>query len=155
MTRIAGAGLLFALILPLVPYALAQPTAQDRLWDAAIAGDTTAIVTALNDGADINALDTRRSRNGRRALNWAAWHNRVEVIAVLIEHDADLEARNLTGFTPLHHAAENGSVEALAALLEAGADPSAANHVGRRPIDTARLRGHRHIVELLEAATAE
>lgn len=143
---------IIVLLNALAPVAVAQSTAEDHLWDAAIAGDTTAILIALSDGADINALDTRRSRNGRRALNWAAWYNHVESIAVLLAHGADLEAKNLTGFTPLHHAAESGSAEALQALLAAGADPNAANNIGRRPIETARERGRTRIVQLLEAA---
>lgn len=135
----------------LAPPVAAQPTAQDRLWDAAIEGDTTAVALALNDGADINALDTRNNRNGRRALNWAAWHNHVHVIDQLLSHGADLEGMNRTGFTALHHAAESGSIEALQTLVAAGADPNAANLADRLPIDTARRRGHTDVVELLEA----
>lgn len=131
-----------ALLLALPAVAASQPTAQERLWEASIAGDTTAIVHALSDGADIDSLDTRRSRNGRRALNWAALNDRVAAIQVLLAHGATLEARNLTGFTPLHHAAEAGSMGAARVLLEAGADPTAPNTAGNRPIDTARANGH-------------
>jgi ankyrin repeat protein len=144
-----------ALALPLLlasSSATAQETAQSRLWDAAIAGDTTALVQALADGADVDALDTRTNRNGRRALNWAAWYDHVPVIHVLLRHGAALEARNHTGFTPLHHAAEAGSVDALRALLEAGADPGAKNNAGVRPVETARALGHRTAEEILAAA---
>lgn len=131
---------------------LAAQDAQSRLWDAAIAGDTLAIRQAVVDGATIDSLDARRNPNGRLALNWAAWHNRVPAIRMLIALGAPLEAENRTGFTPLHHAAEAGSLEAARALLEAGADPSHPNKAGYTPARTARELGNEDLAELLEAA---
>jgi ankyrin repeat protein len=128
--------------------------AQSRLWDAAIAGDTLAIRQALADGADVDALDTRTNTNGRRALNWAAWHDRVAAIEVLLAAGATLEAENNTGFTPLHHAAEAGSLDAARALLAAGADPNHSNKAGRLPVETARARGNDEVASLLEAPEA-
>jgi ankyrin repeat protein len=126
--------------------------AQNRLWEAARAGDTTAIRRAIADGAKVDSLDTTRSRNGRLALNWAALNNHPAAIHLLLSLGAPLEAENLTGFTALHHAAESGSLEAAEALLAAGADVEHANGVGRRPIDTARAQGYGSVVALLEAA---
>ena len=100
--------------------------AQSRLWDAAIAGDTPPIRQAVADGAKIDSLDTRRNPNGRLALNWAAWHDRVPAIQLLIALGAPLEAENRTGFSALHHAAEAGSLEAARALLAARPDSVAA-----------------------------
>jgi hypothetical protein len=133
---------------------LSAQSAQDRLWDAAIAGDTAAIraAAAAAAGADVNALDTRRSRNGRRALNWAALGDRVPALRLLLELGADLEGENLTGFTALHHAAESGSVAAARFLLSVGADPKHANATGRLPRETAAELGFPAIVTLLEAA---
>jgi ankyrin repeat protein len=136
-----------------IPCAAQIPaTAQTRLWDAAIAGDTVALATALKDGADIQALDTRRTPNGRRALNWAAINNRVDAIRFLLAHGAQIEATNKTGFTALHHAAEAGSVDAARVLLAAGADPKHTNLEGMTPLARARLEGHTAVAELLEAA---
>lgn len=126
--------------------------AQSRLWDAAIAGDTLEIRQAVADGARIDSLDTRRNPRGRMALNWAAWHNRVPAIEVLIALGAPLEAENHTGFSALHHAAEAGSLEAARALLSAGADPAHANKAGRRPAETAREHGHTDVAAILAAA---
>lgn len=124
---------------------------QAALWDAAIAGDTAAMAAALRRGADVDSLDTRTNPNGRRALNWAAWYNRVPAIRFLLAHGAHREARNITGFTALHHAAEAGSLEAAEALLAAGADPDAANNEGRRPAETALAKGHGVVAVLLES----
>ena len=136
----------------LVGSPLVAQDAQSRLWDAAIAGDTLSIRQAVADGAKVDSLDTRRNPNGRRALNWAAWHNRVPAITLLIALGAPLEAENRTGFSALHHAAEAGSFEAARALLLAGADPEHANKAGTTPVETAREQGHDAVVALLEAA---
>lgn len=128
--------------------------AQSRLWDAAIAGDTLAIRQAVADGAKIDSLDARRNPNGRLALNWAAWHDRVPAIQLLIALGAPLEAENRTGFSALHHAAEAGSLDAARALLAAGADPNHRNRAGFLPVETARERGNESVAALLEEAAA-
>ena len=141
------------LVVLLAPAARAQTpaTAQERLWDAAIAGDTVAIGQALTDGAKVDSLDVRRSQNGRKALNWAAWHNHAPAVRFLVAHGAPVNGVNRTGFTALHHAAENGSAEAAAALLEVGADPAWPNGAGQSPAEVARERGHPAIAERIEA----
>ena len=149
LARLASA--LFVLSFIAVADASAQD-AQSRLWDAAIAGDTTAIRKAVSDGAKIDSLDTRRSQNGRYALNWATWNNHVAAVKLLIELDAPLEAENLTGFTALHHAAENGSADAAQILLAAGANPDHTNKMGYTPQEIAAERGHDAIAKMLQAA---
>lgn len=124
--------------------------AQSRLWDAAIAGDTLGIRQALADGAKIDSLDVRRNPNGRRALNWAALHNRVPAIEILLASGAPIEAVNRTGFTALNHAGEAGALEAARALLAAGADPAHANNEGYTPAMTARENGHEEVAALIE-----
>ena len=128
--------------------------AQSRLWDASISGDTLAIREALADGAKIDSLDVRTNRNGRMALNWAAWNNRVAAIEMLLAMGAPIEAENRTGFSALHHAAEAGSLEAARVLLAAGADPGHANKAGRTPAATARELGNDEVVALIEESAA-
>jgi ankyrin len=110
------------------------------------------MAAALKDGANIDSLDTRRARNGRRALNWAAINNRVDAIRFLLAHGANIDATNRTGFTALHHAAEAGSVDATRVLLAAGADPKHTTLEGMTPLARARQEGFVEVAELLEAA---
>lgn len=130
-------------------------TAEERLWDASIAGDTLGVVQALADSADVNALDTRANPNGRRALNWAAWYNHGPVIELLLAAGAEIDAVNNTGFSPLHHAAEAGSPDAARVLIARGADPGLTNFAGRAPIQTAQAIGHDELVEILRKATSD
>jgi ankyrin repeat protein len=145
----APAALLLALLL--AGPAAAQ-TAQTRLWDAAMSGDTVEVAAALDAGADIDSMDTRLARNGRRALNWAALFDRAPVIRLLLARGATLEARNRTGFSALHHAAEEGSAAAARVLLDAGADPRATNNAGMTPAQVARAQGNVGVAQLLETA---
>ena len=128
--------------------------AQSRLWDSAIVGDTIGIRQALAEGAKIDSLDVRRNPNGRLALNWAAWHNHVPAIEMLLAMGAPIEAENRTGFSALHHAAEAGSLEAAQALLAAGADPMHANKAGRTPAVTAREQGNDDVAALIEESAS-
>jgi ankyrin repeat protein len=137
--------------------AIVPAQAQDHqatLWDASISGDTLAIARALDAGARIDSLDTRRNPNGRRALNWAAFNNRGPAVRLLVARGAGLNLTNNTGFTAVHHAAEGDAAEVLAILIDAGADISIPNRQGLLPLDTARGRGYVQIVRLLEAAAA-
>ncbi len=126
--------------------------AQARLWNAAVSGDTVALVQAIDAGAVVDSLDVRSNPNGRRALNWAAWNNRVPVIRILVAHGATVNGSNLTGFSPLHHAAESGSLEAALALLTAGADPQRLNNDGETPSAVARRRGFTALADSIDAA---
>ena len=124
--------------------------AQADLWDAAIAGDPAGIEAALAAGADVNALDTRSSRNGRRPLNWAASNNRVTAIQLLLKRGADVNAQNLSGFTALAHAAEAGAAEAAKVLLAAGADTTLKTQAGSTAAEVARQNGHPDVAQLID-----
>jgi ankyrin repeat protein len=150
--RSSHAALLAIALLAAAP-ALSAQDPQSRLWDAAMAGDTAAIRAAIHEGAKIDSLDTRRNANGRFALNWAAWYNRVDAVKLLLELKAALEAVNRTGFTALHHAAESGSLDVARVLLAAGADPDHTNDMGFTPAFTATERGHPEIAQLLDEAS--
>jgi hypothetical protein len=122
---------------------------QERLWLAAVEGDTSAIVAALAAGARVDSLDPQ---GNRRALNYAAIQNRVGALRVLLARGAGLNLTNRTGFTPLHHAVEASAVEALRFLIGAGADVAISDAQGRRPMDTARRVANAEVIRLLAEA---
>lgn len=129
--------------------AAARPTPQERLWVAAMAGDTVMIASALDAGAVIDSLDPE---GNRRPLNYAAINNRVPAVRLLLARGAPIDRPNRTGFTPLHHAAEGRALDALRLLLTAGADPTLRTGQGALAIDIARARGDTTAVRLLERA---
>jgi ankyrin repeat protein len=61
---------------------------------------------------------------------------------------ADVNTKNVLGYTPLHFAAEQGHNEIVELLIANGADVNARNQWGRTPLHQA-ANGHNEIAELL------
>ena len=96
----------------------------------------TADVREQFDGrADINAQDTA----GERALYKAvSWNRDPEVVALLLNLDADIEAvEPQHGNRPLHKAVENGNLIFTSLLLSRGAEVNAKDNNGTTPIHMA------------------
>ncbi|KAI9434705.1 ankyrin repeat-containing domain protein [Lactarius indigo] len=68
---------------------------------------------------------------------------------MLLEHNAEVNARDSRGRVPLHDAAYNGHLEVVRSLLKHGGDVNARGNEGRTPLDEAKARGFAEIVELL------
>jgi ankyrin repeat protein len=101
----------------------------------------------LAAGADVNA----RSNNALavQPLHSATAGGHDDVVAVLVDAGADVNAVQVHGWTPLHGAAKTGSLVSVERLLAAGADPAARNDDGTAAIDLARTGGHDAIVARL------
>ena len=108
----------------------------DELWSAAKTGNIEAVKRFLADNADINAVD---SRFGVTPLCWAAFSGRAEIIELLIESGADVNAKNRDAGTALHGAAFLGQAEAAALLIQNGADTNAKHESGDTPMDSANV----------------
>ena len=130
------------------------PQQQIALWDAVIAGNVTEAIVSIKAGADVNGLDIRAvaGPSGRRPLNWAAIRNDTAMIRALLDAGANINAANLTGFTPLHHAAEAGSKEAAILLITNGANLTLRNRNGQTPEQTATASHYPEIAEILRQA---
>jgi ankyrin repeat protein len=166
-TRTLFAGsILFGLLLGGVAYGRPNaeksekptPVPPAALPDAVMAGDLAAVRKLVEQGADVNGLDTRpevAGANGRRPLNWAAIRNDTKMIELLLELGADINGQNVSGFTPLHHAVEHETIEALKLLLARGADTTIENKRGLTPGEFAiEARRHR-AAEALGVSEAE
>ncbi len=114
---------------------------------ASFFGHAAAARLLLASGADPN----QAARNGTRVapLHSAVAGGNAEIVRDLLEHGAEVGARQEGGFSPLHTAAGEGREEMVRLLLARGADTAAPAVSGKTPIDLARERGHDAIVELL------
>ncbi len=88
-------------------------------WAARL-GDLASARRLLAAGADSETV----TRLGRHTpLHVASRAGHAPLVAVLLEHRADAEARTSAGAAPLHFAAQSGDADAVEALLAHGADP--------------------------------
>jgi len=78
-----------------------------------------------------------------------------DLIAVLLDQGAPVNARTKSGSTALHEAALKGHAAVVKILLERGADCRARNGSGATPLHDAALGGHAEIAALLLAKGAE
>lgn len=115
------------------------------------------MIAALKGQADIVrkliARDAHVSKPGWTALHYAATGGHVEIIEILLEEHAFIDAESPNKTTPLMMAAKYGSPAAVKVLLEAGADPDARNELGMRAIDFAQQGNRRDAAEMLAAAS--
>lgn len=108
-------------------------TAKDEspLMLAAIRGELELCRQLIARDADVN-------KPGWTPLHYAATGGGAQVVQLLLEHYAYIDAESPNGTTPLMMAARYGSDEALQTLLDAGADASLKNAKGLTALDFAQ-----------------
>ncbi len=77
----------------------------------------------------------------------------LELAEILIEHGADLNARDVEGWTPLHAAAATGNIQMINMLVKEGASLVAINHNDKMPIDESADSDIKYVLQqkMLEA----
>ena len=105
---------------PTTSGAAVSATADKDLLGAAEMGDHDALMKALEDGAQLDAVDEKTNT----ALHWAAKCGRADDIEALTAAGAPLNAKTKAGVTPLIYAASEGWDDCVQLLLAAGADPT-------------------------------
>ena len=119
---LAGVVSLAGLALAPISAAVDAPVA-----DAAMRQDVEAVRGLIARGADPDAAHG----DGFTALHWAVQQGDVEIVTLLLDAGADVEARTRLGsHTPLHVASRSAQAAAVRALLAAGADARAVTATG-------------------------
>ena len=104
---------------------------ESALMIAAIKGDTIAAEQLIKKGADVN-------KTGWTPLHYAASGGDTQIIKLLLENHAYIDAESPNGTTPLMMASRYGSPQAVKLLLDEGADVSLKNKLGATALQFAK-----------------
>jgi uncharacterized protein len=114
------------------------------LMMAAIKGQTELAIAMIGKGADVN-------KPGWTPLHYAATAGNVQLIKILLENYAYIDAESPNKTTPLMMAAHYGTPGAVKLLLEEGADVSLKNDLGLTAIDFAQRANKQDSVDVISA----
>jgi len=119
-------------------------TAKDEspLMLAALRGHTGLVKKFIARGADVN-------KTGWTPLHYAATSGHLEIMRILLDNHAYIDAESPNGTTPLMMAAHYGTAAAVKLLLEEGADPKLKNQLGLTAIDFAQRANRTEAAELI------
>ncbi len=120
---------------------------------AAFFGHTAIVEYLLRRGAQADAPSQNRMRV--RPLHSAIANRRTEIVALLLDHGADVNSTQADDFTPLHEAAQNGLPDVTRWLLQRGAAVNARLSNGQTPLTLALAAGHDDVAEQLRRAGAQ
>lgn len=117
------------------------------LLNAAAAGDIEEVSLLLKQGHLANeALPII----GIRPLTLAAAYGHADVVRVLLEHGAEINAEDFTGWTALHAGSFTGDSETISLLLDRGAVSGSDRWFLRSPLKIAETLDHKDIIPLLQ-----
>jgi len=118
------------------------PQDESPLMMAALKGHTALVKELIARGADVN-------KPGWAPLHYAATGGHLEIMELLLENYAFIDAESPNGTTPLMMAAMYGSTAAVKLLLDAGADTAMRNQLGLTAIDFAQRANRQEAAELI------
>ncbi|MFA4828453.1 MAG: ankyrin repeat domain-containing protein [Thermodesulfovibrionales bacterium] len=128
--------------------------------------DVDIITLLLNRGADVNQMidqmtiwdqsTQKGAQKGKAYSNTTALHaaiggGNIEIVKLLMNHGANVNAKDKSGMTPLHIAATKGNHEAINLLLNSKADLDAEDNNGHTPFYVAVESRHKETGRFLLA----
>ncbi|HEY3741358.1 MAG TPA: ankyrin repeat domain-containing protein [Bryobacteraceae bacterium] len=115
---------------------------------AAFFGHEDAAEALLDAGASVTERSTNAMAN--MPLHAGVAGRSFELVKLLVDRGAPVNARQHGGWTPIHAAAQSGDAAMVTLFLEHGAEVDARADNNQRPMDLALTKGHQAIVDLLE-----
>jgi hypothetical protein len=114
------------------------------LMIASFMGNMRAVSQLIDAGSAIN-------QPGWTSLHYAAANGNVNVISLLLEHSAYIDAESPNKTTPLMMAVRSGKISAVQIFLDEGADINVRNNLGLSALDFAIQLEQKEIAECLRS----
>jgi ankyrin repeat protein len=118
--------------------------AENAIMVAAFRGRLDLVRKLLDREAEVN-------KTGWTALHYAAAVGNNDIVALLLDKSAYIDAESPNHTTPLMMAARGGHIRTVKLLLDEGADSSVKNEQGMTVLEFAERHGQTEIVEGLKA----
>jgi uncharacterized protein len=132
---------------------LANPKTNIEIEDKA--GENAMMMAALNGDTNIVeqliAKDAEVNKKGWAPLHYAATNGHDDIVKLLLDHSAYVDAGSPNGTTPLMMAARGGHLSTIKLLLDNGADLTVKNQIGMTALDFAKRYNEPDVVEGLTA----
>ncbi|XP_046709984.1 poly [ADP-ribose] polymerase tankyrase-2-like isoform X3 [Silurus meridionalis] len=157
----AGSDPLITSLQSYTPSQLSKNTIQDILQEGVLTGslDTERQLLDASKSGDLETIKKLctlqnvncRDADGRQStpLHFAAGYNRVAVVEFLLQHGADVHAKDKGGLVPLHNACSYGHYEVAELLVIHGAVINVADLWKFTPLHEAAAKGKYEICKLL------
>lgn len=114
-------------------------------------GDVAALAALMDGrGGDKMSLIGFADMRGWQPIHHAALANNAEIVALLLENGASVDATTNENSTALHICAYNNCVEAAKIFLSASCDISTRNADGETAFDIAKAKNRSAILSLLQ-----
>jgi ankyrin repeat protein len=141
-----------ALVLWALVLVVSARAAEDSpLADAAKHKNWTAVRSLLKEKTPVDG----RLGDGATALHWAAYWDNADVVTLLVQAGANVNAVTDLGIAALDLASSNGNAAIVQQLLDKGADPNIVSTAGVSPLMRASQVGAGGVVRLLLAHGAK
>ena len=114
-------------------------------------GDLDKVRSLLLEGADVNSKDHAGWRPIHEAMREG--DNALNIIRLLVEHNANINALSDSGSTALHDAAAYMSEEIIEYLINSGANPAIENLDGKTPLHIAKMPQYARTKQILQLLT--
>ncbi|TFK44341.1 hypothetical protein BDQ12DRAFT_593514 [Crucibulum laeve] len=116
--------------------------------------DTPLDGNAPNEISTVDAI-SHASSSGQTLLHLGAFLGFASLVKFLVQHGADLDARDRNGYTPLHFATLSKSIACAQILLEGGADREIVNVLGKTAEEIAPKEFFRGILPRLDEVDSD
>jgi hypothetical protein len=121
---------------------------QERVFNLARQGELADLTVILDEHPDVD-VDVYKDGVGARALGLACYSGHTECARLLIDHKADVNAKDFDGFSALNDAASGGHLSCVKLLVQNGADVNCQTDDGDTPLMDSAQYGYLTVAQYL------